>query len=527
MKKGLSRRNFIRLSALGGMVSALPLNGCKKSNLSANDYHYDAIVIGSGFGGAVAALRLCESGVRTLLLEMGKQYTVQPDNNVFSPNFPANKFSTWLKNTTELPFGPNLPFSGTYVGVLDRVEYQNMHVYRNICLGGGSISNGGVLLEPREDHFRSFMFNQINYEELKQKYFPLVRNMLRASKMPDDLFNSSHYTFAQVAKRHAIQAGFEIIHADSFYDFDIWRKETLNQIKKSALNGELLYGNNNGIKNSLERNYLAQATATGNLTIQTLTKANSIRKNGKGRFEIEATQINEQGQETAYTILTSNYLFVCAGSIGTSELLVKARDSGTLPDINEEAGKNWGPNGNSFAMRSQLRESTGNMHCSPPTLSVADYTNPIAPLTAMQDIFPLGIDLKTLLMVGQPYSETKGTFLYDAVKNTVELQWPANGLNQANEAMKQFIDKMNTVNGGVLDRTFIPSGVSKGFTYHPLGGAVLGKASDWFGRVKGYKNLYALDGSMLPGNCALVNPTLTITALAERNMEKIIQEDFY
>jgi cholesterol oxidase len=526
MKNGLSRRNFIRLSALGGMVSALPLNGCIKSNLSANDYHYDAIVIGSGFGGAVAALRLCESGVRTLVLEMGKQYTVQPDSNVFSPNFPANKFSTWLRNTTELPFGPNLPFSGTYVGVLDRMEYPNMHVYRNICLGGGSISNGGVLLEPREDHFSSFMFDQINYGELKQKYFPLVRNMLRASKMPDDLFNSSYYIFAQVAKRHAIQAGFEIIHADSFYDFDIWRREALNQIKKSALNGELLYGNNNGIKNSLERNYLAQATATGNLTIQTLTKANSIRKNGKGLFEMEAIQINELGQETAYTILTSNYLFVCAGSIGTSELLVKARDTGTLPDLNEEVGKDWGPNGNSFAMRSQLRESTGNMHCSPPTLSVADYANPIAPLTAMQDIFPLGIDLKTLLMVGQPYSETKGTFVYDAVKNTVQLQWPANGLDQANEAMKQFIDKMNTVNGGVLDRTFIPSGVSKGFTYHPLGGAVLGKASDLFGRVKGYKNLYALDGSMLPGNCALVNPTLTITALAERNMEKIIQEDF-
>lgn len=526
MKNGISRKEFIRITALGSMVSALPFSGCKKSSLTDDSYHFDAIVIGSGFGGAVAALRLCEKGIKTLLLEMGKEYTVLPDKNVFSPNFPANKFSTWLKSNTELPFGPNLPFSGTYVGVLDRVEYPNMHVYRNTCLGGGSISNGGVLLEPREDHFSSFMFSQINYSELKQKYFPLVRSMLHASKMPDDLFNSTYYTFAQVAKRHALQAGFDIIHADSFYDFDIWRKETLNQIKRSALNGELLYGNNNGIKNSLERNYLAQASVTGNLTIQTLTKADSIRKNGKDLFEIEATQINEQGQATAYSIFTSNYLFVCAGSIGTSELLVKARDSGALPDLNNEIGNDWGPNGNSFAMRGQLREATGNMHSSPPTLSIADYNNTIAPLTAMQDIFPLGIDLKTLLMVGQPFNETKGKFVYDTAKKTAQLQWPSNGLDQANQAMKQFIDKMNTVNGGVLDRTFIPTGVSKGFTYHPLGGAVLGKASDWFGRIKGYTRLYALDGSMLPGNCALVNPTLTITALAERNMEKIIQEDF-
>ena len=526
MKNGISRKEFIRITALGSMVSALPFSGCKKSSLTDDSYHFDAIVIGSGFGGAVAALRLCEKGIKTLLLEMGKEYTVLPDKNVFFLFFPANKFSTWLKSNTELPFGPNLPFSGTYVGVLDRVEYPNMHVYRNTCLGGGSISNGGVLLEPREDHFSSFMFSQINYSELKQKYFPLVRSMLHASKMPDDLFNSTYYTFAQVAKRHALQAGFDIIHADSFYDFDIWRKETLNQIKKSALNGELLYGNNNGIKNSLERNYLAQASVTGNLTIQTLTKADSIRKNGKDLFEIEATQINEQGQATAYSIFTSNYLFVCAGSIGTSELLVKARDTGALPDLNNEIGNDWGPNGNSFAMRGQLREATGNMHSSPPTLSIADYNNTIAPLTAMQDIFPLGIDLKTLLMVGQPFNETKGKFVYDTAKKTAQLQWPSNGLDQANQAMKQFIDKMNTVNGGVLDRTFIPTGVSKGFTYHPLGGAVLGKASDWFGRIKGYTRLYALDGSMLPGNCALVNPTLTITALAERNMEKIIQEDF-
>ena len=99
-------------------------------------------------------------------------------------------------------------------------------------------------------------------------------------------------------------------------------------------------------------------------------------------------------------------------------------------------------------------------------------------------------------------------------------------MDQPKQAMQHFISKMNDTNGSQLDTTFIPEGVSSKFTYHPLGGVVLDKASDNFGRVKGYHKLYAIDGSMLPGNCAMVNPSLTIAALAERNMEEIIKNDF-
>jgi cholesterol oxidase len=63
------------------------------------------------------------------------------------------------------------------------------------------------------------------------------------------------------------------------------------------------------------------------------------------------------------------------------------------------------------------------------------------------------------------------------------------------------------------------------FTYHPLGGVVLGEATDLYGRVDGYRNLYVLDGSLIPGSTG-VNPLATITALAERNIERILAEDF-
>ena len=65
---------------------------------------------------------------------------------------------------------------------------------------------------------------------------------------------------------------------------------------------------------------------------------------------------------------------------------------------------------------------------------------------------------------------------------------------------------------------------SDDFTYHPLGGCVLGHATDEYGRVKGYRNLYVTDGSLIPGSIG-VNPFVTITALAERNLSRVLAAD--
>ena len=128
--------------------------------------------------------------------------------------------------------------------------------------------------------------------------------------MPDDLFNSTHYKFAQVCKEHAQNAGFSTIHADSFYNFDVWRKEMEGQAPKSALNGELLYGNNNGIKNSLDRNYLSDALGTGNLTIKTLSKVTDITyntENKKYSINIDKLVNNSKG-ELAYNLIVCDSL---------------------------------------------------------------------------------------------------------------------------------------------------------------------------------------------------------------------------
>lgn len=71
--------------------------------------------------------------------------------------------------------------------------------------------------------------------------------------------------------------------------------------------------------------------------------------------------------------------------------------------------------------------------------------------------------------------------------------------------------------------SLIVKDVAAGFTAHPLGGAVLGKVTDDFGRVKGHKGLHVMDGAAIPGSTGAVNPSLTISALAERNIAAIVK----
>lgn len=116
----MNRRRFLGMSTFAtasvmgaGMFS---LSSCKKNENISSKKKFKAIVIGSGFGGSVAVLRLAERGIDTLLLEMGKFYDVTLNTNTFSSNLPPDKRSTWLKTKSELPFGMNLSWPQKYVG---------------------------------------------------------------------------------------------------------------------------------------------------------------------------------------------------------------------------------------------------------------------------------------------------------------------------------------------------------------------------------------------------------------------------
>lgn len=79
--------------------------------------------------------------------------------------------------------------------------------------------------------------------------------------------------------------------------------------------------------------------------------------------------------------------------------------------------------------------------------------------------------------------------------------------------------------GGSADLDAEPSPVDASATAHPLGGVTLGAATDDVGTVRGYPGVYVVDGALIPGHTGCANPALTIAALAERNIERIIERD--
>jgi cholesterol oxidase len=534
MKSNLSRRKFVGLSTMASIAAmggtTFSLSSCKKDNFTTvQDTNVEAIVVGSGFGGSVAALRLAEKGIKTLMFEMGKQYTVQSNKDVFAVTLNPDGRACWLKNKTIAPVTTiQFPIK-KYVGVLDRVDFPSsyMRIFRGTCLGGGSVVYGAMLPYARPEFWDEY-FPYVSYQDMVDKWYPRVKNVLNFSTVPDDLLNSNIYEYARVGLDHCEKAGMQKVMLNAGVDFNVIRGEMHGTVRKASLQGDLLYGANNGYKNSLDRNYLPAAIATGNLTIQTLTKVDHVKHLPDGRYEVNVQIINESGDVMQTKTYTAKHLFINAGVVGTMDILLKSKYLGGLQNLNDEVGKHWGNNGNIMAMRTLLRENTGKVQCTVPVTAYGFLDNPHTPMLAEQAPFPIGMELKQLLTLAITKNPERGYFEYNPTTEKAELHFDQSQMEISRRAMMEFIDRLNAANGGVLDRTFYFNGKGLGddFTYHPLGGAVLGLASDIFGRLKGYNNLYCLDGSMIPGFTSCANPALTIAALAERNMETILSEDF-
>lgn len=525
-----SRRRFLGMSAMASAAvlgsSSIGLTSCKKEEelAATRELEYDAIVVGSGYSGAVAALRLGEAGVKTLVIEMGKHWNVAPGKEDFSEMTAPKQSSLWLSKQTFLPFGPALTIQGDiHTGVLGKIDYPNMRVYVGRGVGGGSLVNGGMAVTPQRAIFEEMMPN-VNADEMYGKYFPRVNAMLDVNIIPDKyLAETPYYQFTRTAMAEATKAGFSTVPVPNVYNFGYMEKEEHNVVKKSALKGEVLYGNNHG-KNSVDKNYLPAALGTGNVTIHTLHRVDQITKATDGRYELVVTQINDRGQEITTKLYKAKYLFLAAGTSNTNELLVKAREMGDLPYLSSELGTGWGPNGNIMTARKELKNKVGIRQSTMPVRGILNYDNPYARVFAEIAPSPLGFETFASVYLGVTITEQRTKYKFDPVKKRAILEWHPSFADQGVEATKYLMNRLNEANGGVVNTDLFQNGFSRNFTYHPLGGCILGKASDDYGRLKGYDNLYAIDGSMIPGNIS-VNPFITIAALAERCVEHIIKND--
>jgi cholesterol oxidase len=493
-----------------------------------------AVVIGTGYGAAVAALRLGEAGVETLMLEMGQLWT-RPgaDGNVFCGMLSPDERSTWLKTRTEAPLASFLWLDVAnhdippYAGVLDRVHLGDMSIYQGRGVGGGSLVNGAMAVTPKRPYFEEIL-PHVDADEMYAVYFPRATEALRVNHVDPAWFETAAcYQFARVARAHAQKAGLTTVFVPSVYDFDYMEREEAGTVPRSALASEVIYGNNHG-KASLDKTYLADAVGTGNVTIQALSKVRSIGIQPDGTFVLSVDRIGTAGQVLERVEIAARHLFLGAGSLGSTELLLRARDTGALPRLGDAIGRGWGTNGNVMLGRANyMWDETGELQSGMPALGIDAWDDPEHPVFAEVAPVPAGVETWVSLYLAITKNLERGTFSYDATTDGVRLAWDEAQGEPSITSAKHLFDRMNQENGTIYRSDLFGDTreFEARFTYHPLGGVVLGEATDGYGRVSGYDRLYVVDGSLIPGSTG-VNPFVTITALAERNVERILAEDF-
>ncbi|MBI5925913.1 MAG: GMC family oxidoreductase [Aquabacterium sp.] len=546
----LSRRRFLGTAALQSAaalgLSCISLPSQSSAARSFNDAmaapkkglgqlgRVPALVIGTGYGGAVTALRLAEAGVPVVMLEMGRLWT-QPgsDGKVFTKTLSPDGRAMWFKDKTEAPLKTFLGLDvinkkiPRYAGVLDRVNYDEMSVYVGRGVGGGSLVNGAMAVTPPRWYFEQ-MLPGVDANDMYGTYFPRANALLGVNQVDPAWFETAAcYRYARVSRAAAAQSGYKTVFVPSVYDAKYMEAELANKVPRSALAQEVIYGNNNG-KLSLDKTYLADAVGTGRVTIYTLSEVRRIEQQANGDYLLTVRQIDELGNVLGTHQISCGKLFLGAGSLGTTELLVRARDTGTLPKLGAQVGQGWGHNGNVMTARANhIWNPTGAVQSTMPAMGINDWSNPTNPVFAEITPLPTGFENWVSMYLAITRNPERGYFQYDATTDTARLRWTrAQNAVTVNSA-KQMFDKINSKQGTVYRTDLFGGGkaFADDFCYHPLGGCVLDIATDNIGRVKGYQNLYVTDSALIPGSIG-VNPFVTITALAERNIERVLAQDF-
>ena len=516
----MKRKDFIKKS---GYFSLLPFGLPISLNfLSGNKKNNETIIVGTGYGASVTAYRLSQKGIPVLMLEMGMNWNIS--NIPFSKITNPNKYSTWLKNKPIAPFGNTFFFHEKFTGVLDRLDFKEMKVYVGRGVGGGSIVNGGIAATPLKSDFES-AFPQINSNNFYNKYFPRAEEMLKVNIIDNDFYQKTpYYHFSRIGQKQAEEAGYITRIIPNVYDFKYMEQESQNKVPKSALDREVIYGNNYG-KNTLNKTYLKRALKTGLVTILPLHKVNSIKNTSNGNYELGVNEINTYGKVINLKKMQCRNLFLCAGSIGTTSLLIKSQAYGLLNNLNKKVGKNWCNNGNIMTGRNFVDGGAGRKQSTIPVASIDNrndkynyFLSEIAPL-------PINRETWTTLYLMLTKIKNDGFFFFDKRNKKVELHWNKENAIKLRKKADSFIKNMNINNGGTRSHLLFKNGIGENICYHPLGGCVLGLGTDNIGRVKGYDNFYVVDSALISGTLG-ANPFLTITALAEYCVEKIIEQDF-
>jgi len=524
----ITRRTFLTGAATAGLTVAGISTATASSGIGARvnkvpltREEHRVIVVGSGFGGGVTALRLAEAGVPVTVLERGIRWPTGPDANTFPRIDAPDKRILWHRSNPEL-FGRKLAFE-PYTGLVEAVAGENMTALCAAGVGGGSLLYQGMSLQPSRSVFEANLPNELDWDAMDRVHYPRVARMLRLAVAPDELVASPHYRTSRIFAERVTRAGLPLDKIPMPIDWDYALAELRGEMRPSYTDGSGALGVNNGGKHSVDVTYLAAAESTGLVTVEALHQVTDIERAADGRWIVFVDRIDTTGDVVENKILVTDALVLSAGSLNTTRLLVRASAQGRITDLPDDLGGGWGSNADRIYLWTSLEDSFGAVQGGPVVYGSKNWDDPHAAFTIIQASIPsvYSVDTRSTVMVGFGVSQGRGRFVYDSGLDDAVLKWPREGDAAIQDGHIDPVVRMIAGPRDVLTdtNTVVPS------TWHPLGGACMGTVCDLDGRVLGQRGLYVLDGALMPGNTAACNPSMTIAAVVERALDNIVARD--
>ena len=530
------------------------------------DETYDFVIIGSGFGGSVSALRLTEKGYRVLVLERGKRFR---DQDYPRRNWNIRRY-LWL---------PAL----RCFGILQLSLFRGFFVFHSSGVGGGSLVYAGVLMEPEDSFFTSPAWNHLgDWKSALSPHYETARRMLGVARNPR--LWPADQALHQIAAELGRGETFRPTDVGVFFNEDHPEEEVPDPYfsgegppRAGCIHcGGCMVGCRYNAKNTLVKNYLYFAEKWG-ARVQSEAQVEDVcplpdEQPDGARYAVTWRSSTRLPVKPAARIRARNVV-LSAGVLGTLALLLKCRDATkTLPMISPRLGETVRTNSEAFLGAFTRRElvdhskglaitsifhADGKTQVEPvrfPSGSSLIFNLMASPLIAPRPKFlpRLGRFLReTLRRPGQlvnsklkPGLSRRGTALMvmQTENNFMNLHL-GRGLSTlfrkglVAEQDRRYLIPVNTELGYSVARRYAekiggePGGslletlVDVPSTAHMLGGCIFGRDAvegviDLDCQVFNYPGLYVVDGSIVPANPG-INPSLTITALAEYAMSRV------
>ena len=528
---------------------------------------YDYVIIGSGFGGSVSAMRLTEKGYSVLVLERGKRFR---DQDFATTNWKAWKY-LWM---------PGL----RCFGILQISPFKDVVALHGCGVGGGSLGYANVLMEPSERLFENPSWSNLqDWRTVLKPHYVTARRMLGVTpnrslwpadnilkEIASDLSKAETFRVAEVGVFFGNgdqPPGTEV--SDPYFDGQGPARTTCRQC------GACLVGCRYNAKNTLVKNYLYFAEKNG-AQVQAEVTVHDIRPLDDGqpdgaRYAVAYHCSTSFGFHREKVVRARNVI-VAAGSLGTQRLLFRCRDvTRTLPKISSRLGSMVRTNSETLLGASspnfKVNYSEG--------IAITTIFQPDA-VTAIEPVrYPKGSSLMRFLagplvvsggnflrslgrillrIIKHPYQfayahlfpgwaeRTTILLVVQTVDNRLRMRLGRNwltlfGWGLVSQPDEEYAIPATIGVGHQVTQDFArrihgaPAGsvfeclFNTSITAHILGGVPFG-LTDHEGvvgldcQVHNYPGLYVVDGSIMPANPG-INPSLTITALAEYAMSHV------